>query len=155
MRALIATDGSDIAVEAARRGLEVLAPPTEVTVLCVITSVPGDEAGGFEGPVETPEEQQREWAEEQAEAAAALERTVAALPSGIAVERLVEAGDGGATICAVAERERIDVIVTGSHGRGWLGRIVHLGSVSEYVMRHAPCPVLVVRAGATEGRPDG
>lgn len=151
MRALIATDGSDIAVEAARRGLEVLATPAELAVLCVISSVPGDEAGGFEGPVETPEEQEREWAQEQADAAAAVERTVAALPVGVAVERLVETGDEGATICAVAEREGIDVIITGSHGRGWLGRIVHLGSVSEYVMRHAPCPVLVVRAGATDG----
>jgi nucleotide-binding universal stress UspA family protein len=148
MRALIATDGSDVAVEAARRGLEVLAAPSAVVMVCVITSVPGDEAGGFEGPVETPEEQEREWAREQVDAEAALERTVAALPTSVAVERLIETGDEGPTICAVAERERIDVIITGSHGRGWLGRIVHLGSVSEYVMRHAPCPVLVVRAGA-------
>ena len=58
----------------------------------------------------------------------------------------MELGDAGATICAVAEREEAEVIVVGSHGRGLLGRIVHLGSVSEYVLRHAPCPVLVVRA---------
>jgi nucleotide-binding universal stress UspA family protein len=150
MRALIATDGSEVAADAARRGLEVLATPTTVVMLCVITSVPGDEAGGFEGPVETPEEQEREWAQEQADAQAALERTVASLRAAVAIERLVEVGDEGPTICAVAEREGIDVIIIGSHGRGWLGRIVHLGSVSEYVMRHAPCPVLVVRAGATD-----
>jgi nucleotide-binding universal stress UspA family protein len=38
-----------------------------------------------------------------------------------------------------------DLIVIGSHGRGGLTRAL-LGSVAEDVMRHAPCPVLVVRA---------
>jgi nucleotide-binding universal stress UspA family protein len=37
-----------------------------------------------------------------------------------------------------------DVIVVGSHGRGAIERLL-LGSVSEQVVRHAPCPVLVVR----------
>jgi len=46
----------------------------------------------------------------------------------------------------VAEREGAEVIVVESHRRGLLGRIVHLGSVSEHVMRHASRPVLVVRA---------
>lgn len=38
-----------------------------------------------------------------------------------------------------------DVIVIGSHGRGGVTRLL-VGSVAEAVMRHAPCPVLVVRA---------
>ncbi len=37
-----------------------------------------------------------------------------------------------------------DIVVVGTHGRGLLGRIV-LGSVSQKVLREAPCPVLVVR----------
>lgn len=37
-----------------------------------------------------------------------------------------------------------DVIVCGTHGRGLLGRLV-LGSVSQKLLREAPCPVLVVR----------
>jgi len=36
-----------------------------------------------------------------------------------------------------------DVIVCGTHGRGLIGRLV-LGSVSQKVLRRAPCPVLVV-----------
>jgi nucleotide-binding universal stress UspA family protein len=146
MRVLIATDGSDIAIHAARQGVGVLAAPTEITLVCVLTSVPGDEAGGFEGPVETPEEMEREWAEERSDAEAALERTAAALEVPSPVERRVEIGDAGAAIVAVAEAMDTDVIVVGSHGRGLLGRIVHLGSVSDHVVRHAPCPVLVVRA---------
>jgi nucleotide-binding universal stress UspA family protein len=44
----------------------------------------------------------------------------------------------------VAEQLGVDAIVVGSHGKGRLKRLV-LGSVSEHVVRHAPCPVLVVR----------
>jgi nucleotide-binding universal stress UspA family protein len=38
-----------------------------------------------------------------------------------------------------------DLVVIGSHGRGGVKRLL-LGSVAEAVMRHAACPVLVVRA---------
>jgi universal stress protein A len=39
----------------------------------------------------------------------------------------------------------IDLIVIGTHGRTGL-KHVFIGSVAEKVVRHAPCPVLVVRA---------
>jgi nucleotide-binding universal stress UspA family protein len=57
---------------------------------------------------------------------------------------VIEAGDPADVICRTAERLGSDVIVVGSHGRTGLGRLF-LGSVSEHVVRHAPCPVLVVR----------
>jgi universal stress protein A len=38
-----------------------------------------------------------------------------------------------------------NLIVIGSHGRGGIQRAV-LGSVAEAVMRHAPCPVMVIKA---------
>ena len=46
-------------------------------------------------------------------------------------------------ICRIAEEDQFDLIVMGSHGRTGLPHIV-LGSVAERVVRHAPCPVLVV-----------
>jgi nucleotide-binding universal stress UspA family protein len=53
---------------------------------------------------------------------------------------------GPATEIVKAAREwPADLIVIGSHGRGGVQRAL-LGSFSEGVMRHAPCPVLVVRA---------
>lgn len=55
-----------------------------------------------------------------------------------------ESGDPAGTLLHVAERERADLLVVGSHGRTGIERFL-LGSVSEKVVRHAPCSVLVVR----------
>jgi nucleotide-binding universal stress UspA family protein len=46
-----------------------------------------------------------------------------------------------------AGRWGADIIVVGSHGRGFWGRLT-LGSVSDAVVHHAPCSVLVVRGEA-------
>jgi universal stress protein A len=48
------------------------------------------------------------------------------------------------TITALAKRAKADLIVIGTHGRTGLHRRF-IGSVAERVVRHAPCPVLVVR----------
>ena len=44
----------------------------------------------------------------------------------------------------VRKDESFDLIIVGSHGRTGLKHVL-LGSVAEKVVRHAPCPVLVVR----------
>jgi nucleotide-binding universal stress UspA family protein len=142
MHVLIATDGSQLSIDAARRGVTLLAQARSVTLLTVLTDVPGDDAGGFEGSVYSPEEQAKLWEAEQRVAADELARTAAAL-TGREIERRVEFGDVATTICRVAEEIPADVIVVGSHGRTGLKRML-LGSVSEHVVRHSPCPVLVV-----------
>ena len=63
---------------------------------------------------------------------------------GVDVSFLVWTGDPGDEIVEAARSERADMVLVGSHGRGAVGRFF-LGSVSEHVVRHAPCPVLVVR----------
>lgn len=45
-----------------------------------------------------------------------------------------------------AQAVKADLIVMGSQGRTGVQRLM-VGSVAERVVRHAPCPVLVVRAG--------
>lgn len=67
---------------------------------------------------------------------------------GVAVMFLVWEGEPGESIVAAAEAEGAEMIVVGSHGRAAVGRML-MGSVSEYVVRHAKCPVLVVRPPAT------
>ena len=65
---------------------------------------------------------------------------------GVSVDFLVWEGEPGESIVEAAVSERADMIVVGSHGRGAVGRFL-IGSVSDHVVRNAPCPVLVVRSG--------
>jgi nucleotide-binding universal stress UspA family protein len=86
------------------------------------------------------------WDEVRDDRQAAAQRLVRrGREAGIGATFLVWTGDPGESIAAAAEAEAADLIIVGSHGRGRLGRLL-LGSVSDYVARHAPCPVLVVRA---------
>lgn len=64
---------------------------------------------------------------------------------GVPVTFLVWTGEPGESIVEAAESEDADVVLVGAHSRGTLGRLL-MGSVSEHVARHAPCPVLIVRA---------
>jgi nucleotide-binding universal stress UspA family protein len=56
----------------------------------------------------------------------------------------LRSGDPALTLLQVAEEEGADLIVVGSHGQTAAERFL-IGSVSEKVMRHVPCSVLVVR----------
>lgn len=60
-------------------------------------------------------------------------------------DSIVEVGDPRDTIVGTAESLGVDLIVMGTQGRRGLSRVV-MGSVAEDVIRHAPCPVLTVRA---------
>lgn len=77
--------------------------------------------------------------------AAAQELVQRGRRSGVRVTFLVWDGDPAESVVAAAESEGADLVLVGSHGRGPIGRLL-LGSVSEYVVRNAPCPVLVARA---------
>ncbi|MCB1005297.1 MAG: universal stress protein [Acidimicrobiales bacterium] len=152
MKVMIGTDGSEAALDAARTVLPLLATPDTVLVVCV-AEAPTIAAEGFEsgfaGGVAAPEEIDAAWAVANQEAAQALERTVGVLGTGAPVETLVESGDIGPTLCAVAAEQGADLLVVGSRGHGALRRAL-LGSVSTHLVNHAPCPVVVAREGAGE-----
>ncbi len=57
----------------------------------------------------------------------------------------VPVGRPASEVVKAAREWPADLIVIGSHGRGGVARVV-LGSVADGVLRHAPCPVIVVRA---------
>ncbi len=69
---------------------------------------------------------------------------VEARAAGANASYLVWEGEAGDAITVAAEAEGADLIVVGSHGRSTVGRFL-LGSVSDHVVHHAGCPVLVVR----------
>ena len=60
------------------------------------------------------------------------------------VEAIVIQGIPFVEIISTAKEKEIDMIVIGSHGRTGISHMM-LGSVSEKVVRKAPCPVLTVR----------
>jgi universal stress protein A len=64
--------------------------------------------------------------------------------AGRSVTAMAVEGTPWERVVAYAQEHRIDLIVVGTHGRTGL-RHVLVGSVAENVVRHAGCPVLVVR----------
>jgi nucleotide-binding universal stress UspA family protein len=62
---------------------------------------------------------------------------------GFEVSFAVGTGGEGKGIVEAARREEVDLIVMATHGRSGLGRLV-FGSTTDYVIRHAHIPVLVV-----------
>jgi nucleotide-binding universal stress UspA family protein len=150
MHVLIGTDGSDDAIAAAARALAILATDS-LTVLTVSETPAVATAGyesGFAGGVASPEQVDQAWSAVEVEANAALDATIAAVTGAkpdLPIERRIEIGDPGQTLCRLAGELSADVVVVGSRGRGALKRAL-LGSVSGHVVHNAPCPVLVIRA---------
>lgn len=68
----------------------------------------------------------------------------AELDSHLNVQTLVLNGGPAHAICATAHTQGADLIIMSTHGYTGLKRFA-LGSVTENVMRHASCPVLIVR----------
>lgn len=64
---------------------------------------------------------------------------------GISTELAQKFGSPGRVICELAKAWQSDLIMVGSHQRTGLSELI-LGSISNYVMHHAPCSVLVVHA---------
>jgi nucleotide-binding universal stress UspA family protein len=61
----------------------------------------------------------------------------------LSISNIVKVGFAPTEIIKVAKKEDCDLIVMSTHGRAGLKRAV-LGSVTDYVLRNAHCPVLVV-----------
>ncbi len=145
MNILVATDGSESALDAARRSMDLLRPGAHVVLAAVIPEYedPMADAGGIEGPDITYKQAEKDWKKSTAEGQAALDRTAAALGTEAEVRLVPDDEKAGAVIVRIAGEMNADVLVVGS-SKGWLSRLVG-GSVSDYVVHHAPCPVLLVR----------
>ena len=70
--------------------------------------------------------------------------TKQAKAKGVKAEGIVKIGEPYNVIISAAKAKKADLIVMGSHGRRGLSRLL-MGSVTERVIGHATCPVLVVK----------
>jgi nucleotide-binding universal stress UspA family protein len=67
-----------------------------------------------------------------------------AMRAGVDATFLVWTGEPGQSIVAAADAEHADLVVVGTRALDRAGRFL-LGSVSDYVVNHSTCPVLVAR----------
>lgn len=150
-RVLLAIDGSEFAERACARALALLGTEHEFIALSVIraalttvsSALPESLPGSLEMVEDSegdPEASLRQSARLDSEARADIEQVLRRLH--ITARELVETGDAGEIICSVAQRERVDVVVIGSHDRGIAHRLLG-GSVTRHIVQHAPCLVLV------------
>jgi nucleotide-binding universal stress UspA family protein len=66
------------------------------------------------------------------------------IPSELRGQKLLRVGSAYDEICNAARELNAELIIISTHGHSGLKHVV-LGSTAERVVRHAPCPVLVVR----------
>jgi len=64
---------------------------------------------------------------------------------GVKAESFVGEAEAWEAIVKLAHDQEVNMVVVGSHGRTGLRRLL-MGSVTEKVIGHAPCPVLVVKS---------
>ena len=150
---VVGTDGSDLAKKAASDGLALLKPADSIVVVTVVHAVDSslaDDATGHAGATMTHEEVEAQRLEAQRRGEAIVADLASELTAaGTWPARLdlrVLTGRPGPALCQLAAEVGAHVVVVGSRGRGGIRRAL-LGSVSDYVIRHAPCPVMVTRSG--------
>jgi nucleotide-binding universal stress UspA family protein len=121
-----------------------IARAANATVICLNVVEPIVPAVGYSGMAETmPIAEMSEQMEDSAERELPDVMNCEDL-RGLKVEEVIGHGDAAAEIVRVADEHEVDLIVISSHGRTGLGRII-FGSTAEAVVRHARCPVLVVK----------
>jgi nucleotide-binding universal stress UspA family protein len=79
-----------------------------------------------------------------------LDRSVR-IAGGTVAGAHLRVGEVAKEVAGLAEELEIDLIVVGTRGRGVIGRAL-MGSVSDSVVRHARCPVVVARSQEIDGR---
>jgi nucleotide-binding universal stress UspA family protein len=148
MKLLHPTDFSECAAHAQAAAIDLARTlGAEIVLLQVLVETPLYGENVLNMPkVQSVYDAQRKWAEETLEARVADLRQ-----RGMKASYRVQAGVPFEEIVRIAEEERADMIVMGTHGRGGLNRVL-LGSIAERVIRLAPCPVLTVRQAKSEAQ---
>ncbi|MEJ2229819.1 MAG: universal stress protein [Nitrospirales bacterium] len=147
MRVLLAIDGSEQSTQAAQAVMS-LASVSTLTILHVIDlpqltfSMLGPEIAHDLSKV--AEEALRKDGEE------ALTRTKSLLSGKVEpLESRLEEGSPAELILSIAQEEHSDLILMGARGRGQVEELF-LGSVSQRVLTHAACPVLIINGPLPE-----
>jgi nucleotide-binding universal stress UspA family protein len=138
-RIVVGVDASETSLKALRWAME--EARLRGTSVEIVHAFPRPELVGMTMVVTLPSDEELREASEQV-----LEEALAAVggPGDLTVTRNVGAG-GPASVLVEAGRGA-DMVVLGSRGLGGFRGLL-LGSVTQQVIAHAPCPVVVITAG--------
>lgn len=136
---LLATDGSPHADRAAERALYLAKtlPDCRVTMIHVTSKMPPRHK-----LLQANFDVLSLLEEDAHEAIAQTERKFQ--EEGVSYQLEVAWGEPGVEILNQADSSNVDVIIIGSRGLGRITEVL-MGSVSQYVLHHAKCPVMVVK----------
>jgi nucleotide-binding universal stress UspA family protein len=142
---LLCTDGSHHALQALSAGLDLIGRDHELVLVTVVdrpeeASLVGS---GHVGPDMTVEEYDDQVVRVREAADYAIEEAQSELLL-VGAKVYVLSGHPGEEICQLAGELSARAVVLGSRGRGGLKRLL-LGSISDHVVRHAPCSVVVTK----------
>lgn len=150
MKILIATDGSEYSKAAVVEACKFVTDPanTEIKVVSAYDDAFPITAEPFALSAEYYQKIEEAVREQALQSVTAAETEIKARFPGNDINLTSEVLRGSADqeIVQMAKSWEADLIVVGSHGRGFWGRM--LGSVSDGVVHHAPCSVLVVRTAS-------
>ena len=139
---LVATDGSPAANAALEEALALaLETGSGIAVITVWRALQGDFGLAYPSTAVLADILDAERTHAETTLRVAAER---AGEVGVSIITRLATGDPAETICAYATEIGARFIAVGTRGHGTVAALL-LGSVSQAVMRQAPCPVLVVR----------
>lgn len=131
--AVVAIDFSDLSLRAAQTAVDAVSDEGRVDLVHVMPYVSED---SFTLQAQEP---YQSWAEGQLDALA----DKLTVPAGVNVTRVAVRGRPAPELLDYVGRVHADLVVTGTHGRGFVAR-TFLGSVTTKLMRAATCCVLTV-----------
>lgn len=134
---MVAFDNSTHANKALEKALAMAEANGALLELITVVQLP-DYAGTIDEVDEMIRDGKRFYQDAHDRAAAEAQK------KGVKFDSKMLHGHVGETLVKYAGGAGVDLIVMGSHGRSAVGRLL-LGSVSNYVVKHAKCPVLIVR----------
>jgi universal stress protein A len=140
-KVLFATDFDEVGIEAAKKAKKIADENrAELILVHVVEPIPAYAYPGFAG-----------FAEVEVSIRDQAEKELHALADRLGVDephRLLEFGSIKTEVLRVAEEQKIDLLVTGSHGKHGLSLL--LGSTVNAILHGAQCDMLIVRPKITE-----
>jgi universal stress protein A len=140
-RVLFATDFDEVGVKAAKKAKKIADENNaELWLVHVVEPIPAYAYPGFAG-----------FAEVEVSIREQAEKELNKLADSLGVDqkhRLIEFGSTKNEVLRVAADNKVDLIVTGSHGKHGLALL--MGSTANAILHGADCDVLIVRAKPAE-----